>query len=212
MRHLVAATRWLAFGLATLGLAGCGNPVDALPDPTWQEGNQALMRAVPQLTQHLVLDQSTPKECVAGKIGEEPIRSCKVCAVVVVITSGRLGGLGGLSIERGIFNMPFKRGLSFEQPDVAPVDPTSGVWVAASIGPPSFMQTKSVKLERGQIPGTEISMMRTFGGSVSYSIRSPGRLGIIANREVLKEFLSAAPAAEALAGLVGWCEPRVADE
>jgi hypothetical protein len=209
MRRSDAVMRGLVFGLASLGLAGCGETADSLSDPNWQEGYMALQRAAPQLNEHLTLEQDLPKDCVAGKIGDEPIRSCKICVVLVRITSGRMGGLGGLAVDRGNFNIAFKRGISFEQPDVAPVDPASGVWVTASAGgPPSFSALKSARLDRGQIPGTEISMSGTFGGSVSYAIKRPGYLGVILDRNVLKEFLNATPAVNALAGLVGWCGPN----
>ena len=66
---------------------------------------------------------TVPTSCVPGKIGQQEVQACHVCTVFAQIR------LDGIALSRTEYAVPFKRAISYEQPDVAPIDNGAGVWV-----------------------------------------------------------------------------------
>lgn len=140
--------------IGTLAILGaCQSPTASLPNPTQQEAAKAIgqiMHAEGKWASWEVADRY-PTNCMAGKLGDAEVRSCKVCASVVDIERPWTGSQAVISRE--IFDIAFKRALSFDQPDVAPADPKMGVWVAVvpPQGPGSQPTSRQV-LEQRDLP------------------------------------------------------------
>lgn len=79
--------------------------------------------------------------CVDGQdVTGRIVRTCNLCAVVLTASSRNL------QIERSEFNILFRRAVSSQQPDIAPLD-NGGVWVASTTGD----RTNRIEVPRNQI-------------------------------------------------------------
>jgi hypothetical protein len=117
--------------LALLALPGCGQ--GGPPDPTQEDAIQGLSALTSPLGPHVSYGNPTaPTNCQSGKLGDQIIRSCEIC--VVLLVPEYLDGPGpvkNLILERVSLSSAFKRAISYGQADIAPVDQSSGVWVPA---------------------------------------------------------------------------------
>lgn len=99
----------------------------AAADPTPAEASSALLATLDASGTGAVVYNPVGQVsgCVSGQdAGGRIVRTCNVCAVVLT------AGTRILNIERSEFNLAFRRAISKEQPDIAPID-GGGVWVAA---------------------------------------------------------------------------------
>lgn len=138
----------LLLGLAAL--AGCNNPIDqktgsersslfgsapAIPDPSPQDARVALSGMLDYMGGPTMLTwpAGTPTNCQDGQMDQSKVRACEVCVVVTrVLTQGHAPqSLKAVTVERDIFNIAFKRAISYDQPDVIPASEGQGVWVVA---------------------------------------------------------------------------------
>jgi len=153
---------------AALALAGCDAPVAKLPDPSRQEAVQGLARLLKasnvSFSFHIGPDQ--PTRCQPGKLGDAEVRSCKVCAQTFY-RDGSAHSFGIVLLKREEFDIAFKRGQSFEQPDISPADTRSGVWVAIVPEAPPYAPA--------QIPRAELTSMRIGDEQAAALIEIGGR-------------------------------------
>lgn len=70
-----------------------------------------------------------PKNCTPGTMNGQEVVSCSVCADFLLVTAFRITKLNQIVPMRVSLFIPFKRAISYDQPDVAPIDKSSGVWV-----------------------------------------------------------------------------------
>lgn len=112
-------------------LEGCGSAVARLPDPNQQEAQKGLVRLLDAAGHSFMLKvpDGQPTQCSPGKAGDVEVRTCKVCAATLYIDNRGFGSWSA-SVKREVFDIAFKRGQSFDQPDISPPDGSSGVWVA----------------------------------------------------------------------------------
>ncbi len=119
-------------------LGSCGSPEANLPHPTYGEAAKGIGRIVRALQtgpSKIMVPPAEPKQCSTGTINGETVRSCQICAYTIY----RDGGHRAIGeVRREVFNVAFKRGLSFEQPDVTPAN-GEGVWV--SVVPTGGLET-----------------------------------------------------------------------
>lgn len=111
--------------------AACGSPVATLPDPTLDEATnavQALLRASMAGGYSMHIPSGQPTQCQKGMMGEVEVRSCKVCAEIIYVENQGFAVFNA-RIRREIFDVAFKRGQSFAQPDISPTEAGEGVWV-----------------------------------------------------------------------------------
>jgi len=122
--------------VAACVLAGCSNsgpggqPSAERALPSAQDALAAL-RGANRGEDGAIYNAGAPLQCATGEAGGARVTACKVC--VVYIDYHRPGGgllYDGLAAHRVLVPITFKRGLSFQQPDVTP--DTGGVWVLAN--------------------------------------------------------------------------------
>lgn len=91
---------------------------------------------------------AAPRNCADGNMSGEPVRACEVCALVLrAAPSTHWMDEFDLSVEKLTLFIPFKRAISYDQPDVTPVGNASGVWVPVfpqqqSLGEPTSLNFK----------------------------------------------------------------------
>jgi hypothetical protein len=120
-------------------LAGCGSPEARLPDPNRKEAVKGVARLLDAANQSYSLNvpEGQPTQCSPGKLGDVEVRTCKVCVMTVYTRRGS-GDFWEASAKREVFDVAFKRGQSFDQPDISPPSASGGVWV--SVIPPAPSQ------------------------------------------------------------------------
>lgn len=70
---------------------------------------------------------AAPRNCADGNMSGEPVRACEVCALVLrAAPSTHWMDEFDLSVEKLTLFIPFKRAISYDQPDVTPVGNASG--------------------------------------------------------------------------------------
>lgn len=75
----------------------------------------------------LVYPVGTPKNCVEGQMSGQHVLSCEVCATFM-LAQPLARRSEDVYVEKLTLFIPFKRAVSLQQPDVAPLDQSSGVW------------------------------------------------------------------------------------
>jgi hypothetical protein len=124
-----------------------GSPRSALQragisDPTATEALNAIAHS--RDTAAVYQPGGPVSDCVDGRdAGGRLVRTCNVCAVVLKAGHRNIYERQ-LELERSIFNVSFRRAISSSQPDVAPMDDASGVWVGAT--PPEVALPRSTVL------------------------------------------------------------------
>ncbi len=111
--------------------AACGSPAASLPDPTLDEATnavKALLRASMTGGYSMHIPSGQPTQCQKGMMGEVEVRSCKVCAEIIYVENQGFAVFNA-RIRREIFDVAFRRGQSFQQPDISPTEASAGVWV-----------------------------------------------------------------------------------
>lgn len=211
--------RWyVASGVASLILGGCSGGVSGPPDPTQADAQVAMRLVSGQLGSNVMYGQAgTPTECQSGMMGAQEVRSCKICALHVIAQQGTWG-TRALHLQRAIFTVPFKRAIAHDQPDIAPTDDSLGVWVAAVSAPspfqppaaPTYVELESKDLNANDLSRIGVTMGQNFDGSLSFSIRRPGYVGVIPNADALLEFLVTSEAGSVMQSIVEGCEPDTA--
>lgn len=139
-------------------IGSCGAPEASLPNPDHNEASKGIARIVRALQtgpSKIMVPPTEPKQCTTGTINGETVRSCQICAITIYRDGGhrQIG-----TARREVFNVAFKRGLSFEQPDVTPTN-GQGVWV--SVIPTGGLQGEE-QMSRSLNGETGVGM---FGGT-----------------------------------------------
>lgn len=128
-------------------VVGCQSPEARLPDPDRLEAQKGVARLL-TATNHsysIIVPAGQPTQCAPGKMGDVDVRTCNVC-VLGLFTVNEGFGNWRASVTREVHSVAFKRAQSFDQADIAPATPGSGVWV--SIIPASPIPYAPPKLSR----------------------------------------------------------------
>ncbi len=106
---------------ALAALSACQLPAAPLPNPNQHEASKAIGRVLRAGdVAAWSIPEGQPTNCVPGTMDNTEVRSCKVCASIVYIEHDWTGSQA--VAKREIFDIAFKRALSFDQPDIAPSD------------------------------------------------------------------------------------------
>lgn len=142
MRPMVAcfALAALAACSASNGDTSSGQPgatagsaveqADAPPDPTIADATEAVQKLATYVNGSMTFDNGPPENCMSGLMGDQRVRICKVCTVALRFVQSRTFPVSDdLFVDRNIFDIAFKRAVSYDQENISPADNTSGVWV-----------------------------------------------------------------------------------
>lgn len=159
----------------------------------------------------LVYPVGTPKNCVEGKMSGQHVLSCEVCTTLM-LAKPIARRSEDVYVEKLTIFIPFKRAVSLQQPDVAPLDQSSGVWVA------DFSSTGD-QLPRNRIEQKSLLNSDDYGvigltNNGEYFINpndnlNPNAIPImrrIAGRELLSLFNSSKNDKNLVANKVGTCD------
>lgn len=173
--------RVLAVMLFGLAAASCGPLNPPIPDPTQADLVEGVSRSLQAL--HVVAKYRVPElppRCEAGVMGEGvEVRTCTVCAITIY--RGNLYSREPVTVRREEFSILFRRALSYDQPEVMPVDPESGVWApsippAQGYSPPPIIRNELNNMTLhpnylGQLIGLDVS--QGFTGEYFYGTATP---------------------------------------
>ena len=196
-----------------LTLNAC-NKLAPIPDPSAEDGEKAMVQVLNalQLPAKLYFPVGTPKSCQPGTMNGQDVRSCKVCGFFVIAQTSMFG-IQRFFIRRADYDIPFKRAISYEQPDIAPAG-AGGVWTAAMPQPgslgersvPSAPTSTEYDLTPADMQRFGISMGRGLSGGYNFSVQRPGYIGVIPNANVLLDTMKIPAANDILFSLVNKCE------
>jgi hypothetical protein len=203
--------RFLAVALLALGACSKLVPV---PDPSAEDGKKAMLQVLNalQTPAKLYYPVGTPTSCQSGTLNGQDVRSCKVCGFFLIAQTGMFG-IQRFFVRRANYDIPFKRAISYEQPDIAPTG-TGGVWAAAMPAPGALgqqsMPTAPTSIEYDLTPADMqrfgISMGRGLSGGYNFSVQRPGYIGVIPNANVLLDTMKIPAENDILFSLVNKCE------
>lgn len=203
-------------GACVAALAGCAGRV---PDPTQADVN----RAVPVMLRYMPLTIwfgpfGEPTDCTDGQIDGVPVRSCKVCNTHMQLME-RKGPFGferwieSAQVRRVNLHVPFKRAISYDQPDIAPEDGASGVWVlamppATALAPPPAPRFEVVG-GRALSPDDPLPfdlVMSQNERGISFAVRRERYTGIFPNSQKLLEWLATPEMLDLYVRIIGTCD------
>lgn len=75
-----------------------------------------------------------PRECVAGNMAGQPVQLCHV-RMKVIFFRPTVSHLSDIMVNCLDVSVPFKRAISYDQPDIAPAEGNGGVWVVTLPNP-----------------------------------------------------------------------------
>lgn len=177
-------------------LASCGSPAANLPDPTHDDLAQGVIKSLRalQVGYHTWIP-NLPARCQPGTMGDVQVRTCNVCAITMY--RGNLYSSNPVTIRRENFSVVFKRAVSSDQPEVAPLT-QEGVWApvipqSQGYAPPAI--SRSV-LGNYEVPPGEVGRMlgldvrQGFTGEYFYGTAQPDAiwemLGSVEDGEISK--------------------------
>ena len=226
--------RWLALGVSLSLLASCGDrkaneggdssagggisanrSATAGSDPSQQDAENAMQQLASWIPIGVNLPSvGTPRECQSGTKDGSPVRVCKFCARLLLVTfrDRAFPVVRGLSVTTANISLPFKRALSYDQPDIVPADGASGVWLAAinSRQPSQPLPFSSSDEEEVQVPSQEITKLGVFieqttFGDGSYAVQS-SQGGMNLSREQIMQVFSSPQSRELFSAYGKQCQ------
>jgi len=188
-----------------------------IPDPTADDAENALVLLSMNISPNVRYGRaSAPTGCRSGLMDGREVRSCRVCAVHVIMDAD-MESMGTLYAQRAEWNIPFRRAISHSEPDIAPMNPAEGVWVFSVPQRDRYGRRpdlpSSTALERRDLGPSEMAQFgismeqRGRGRTYNYLIREGDRAQIILNRSILLDRLTGRDNAMRIYSMVGSCTP-----